>query len=369
MNASQAKQNLLQRAYRQFSMALVNSDSLSHYVEPLFEPFSRLGGFAHQRAEVVGLRWESAQVYTVVLKPHKMWSGFEAGQFIELGVEYNGARMVRCFSISSGPEQWRREGTIELSIRVQSEGKITPWLPRALQLGQSVGLSEAQGEFCRIDTAGKHLMIAGGSGITPFRSMLQDIASQDNTIEATLLYYASSAGEHLFEEEFRRLAEECPNLRLVFVASDSDGRLSASQLKQHCPDFARREVYLCGPNGLIQGARDLMNKLGVAESQVHFEHFGPAPIDYDSADAGGRVKLRVSGVEVDADGTRSLLDEAESTGARPQSGCRIGVCHQCKCRKSSGVVLNTRTGALSDGGPEDIQLCVSVPVGDVEIEA
>ncbi|MGM0564681.1 MAG: ferredoxin reductase [Pseudomonadota bacterium] len=369
MNASQTKQNLLQRAYRQFSMALVNSGSLTHYFEPLFEPYSPLGGFAHQRAEVVGLRWESDQVYTVVLRPNKMWGGFEAGQFIELGVEYNGARMTRCFSISSSPDQWRREGTIELSIRVQSEGKITPWLPRALQLGQSVGLSKAQGEFTRVASASRHLMVAGGSGITPFRSMLQEAASRGDESDITLLYYASSAGQHLFEEEFRQAAERCPNLRLVFVASDSDGRLNAAQLEQHCPDFARREIYLCGPNGLIQGARDLFSDLGVADSQVHYEHFGPAPIDYDSAATGGRVVLRVSGAEVDADGTRSLLDEAESTGARPQAGCRIGVCHQCKCRKASGVVLNTRTGTLSDSGPEDIQLCISVPVGEVEIEA
>ncbi|EDY85749.1 oxidoreductase FAD-binding domain protein [gamma proteobacterium HTCC5015] len=372
MSITQTTSNSLwQRAYRQFSQALVNSDSLQHYVEPLFQPFTQWGGFSQQRAQLEAIRWESDQVYTLVLRPNKTWQGFAAGQFVELGVEYNGARTLRCFSISSSPEQFQREGTIELSIRVQPEGKITPWLPQALQFSQSIGLSQAMGDFVIEDAHKKHkrLMIAGGSGITPFRSMLTQACADSDCTDTVLVYYASKAGEHLFADALNEIAQNTPSVRVVLLDTERHGRLQASHLQQHCPDFCDRDSYLCGPSGLIRGARDLLADWGVADDQVHFELFGSAPVDVDSADAGGRVQLRQSGKSIQADGSRSLLDEAESVGARPQSGCRIGVCHQCKCRKTSGVVLNTRTGARSDSGPEDIQLCVSVPLGDVEIDA
>lgn len=366
-----APKNVWQRAYRQLSQALVNSDSLHHYMEPLFQPFTSWGGFTHQRAQLESMRWESDQVYTLVLRPNKVWRGFSPGQFVELGVEYNGARTVRCFSISSSPEQYRRDGTIELSIRVQAEGKITPWLPQALQFSQNIGVSEAMGEFVLEPSAAKNkrVYIAGGSGITPFRSMLAQASAESDPTDTVLLYYASKAGGHLFVSELEGFTRDNKKLKVVLLDTEKQGRFSLQHLEQHCPDFSNRDSYLCGPSGLIQGARNLLGEQGVAESKVHFEHFGPAPVDFKNAEAGGQVALRRSGTIVQSNGERSLLEEAESTGAKPQSGCRIGVCHQCKCRKTSGVVLNTRTGERSDSGPEDIQLCVSVALGDVEIDA
>ena len=65
---------------------------------------------------------------------------------------------------------------------------------------------------------------------------------------------------------------------------------------------------------------------------------------------------------------QTLLDLAEQEGLKPVSGCRIGVCHQCICNKKQGRVYNTKTKQYSDTGAEEIQLCLSVPVGHVELE-
>jgi hypothetical protein len=59
---------------------------------------------------------------------------------------------------------------------------------------------------------------------------------------------------------------------------------------------------------------------------------------------------------------------AESEGLKPISGCRTGVCHQCICKKKQGRVFNIKTKKYSDSGSEEIQLCLSVPVGHVELE-
>jgi ferredoxin len=68
------------------------------------------------------------------------------------------------------------------------------------------------------------------------------------------------------------------------------------------------------------------------------------------------------------DKTSTLLEQAEGLGITPLSGCRIGVCHQCICKKKSGIVFNTRTQEYSDTGSEEIQLCISVAQGDVILD-
>jgi stearoyl-CoA 9-desaturase NADPH oxidoreductase len=62
-----------------------------------------------------------------------------------------------------------------------------------------------------------------------------------------------------------------------------------------------------------------------------------------------------------------LLDQAEAAGLTPASGCRMGICHTCTRRKTRGVVKNLITGAVSAVDEEDVQICVSVPVGDVAV--
>ena len=59
---------------------------------------------------------------------------------------------------------------------------------------------------------------------------------------------------------------------------------------------------------------------------------------------------------------------AEDAGLNPPHGCRMGICHQCSCRKTSGTVVNRLTGKVSGPGEESVQLCVSVPRGPVQID-
>ncbi len=76
-------------------------------------------------------------------------------------------------------------------------------------------------------------------------------------------------------------------------------------------------------------------------------------------------------LNVDSSGDATLLEIAEAAGLKPQYGCRMGICHQCSCRKTSGTVINRLTGKASGPpGEESVQLCISVPPrGPVTLEA
>ena len=96
------------------------------------------------------------------------------------------------------------------------------------------------------------------------------------------------------------------------------------------------------------------------------ESFVPPVFSAPAEATGGRISFTDSGVEATDDG-RPLLEQAEDAGLTPESGCRMGICHTCTRRKTSGVVTNLITGAVSTTDEEDVQICVSAPVGDVEL--
>ncbi|MGZ5393215.1 MAG: 2Fe-2S iron-sulfur cluster-binding protein, partial [Mycobacterium sp.] len=96
------------------------------------------------------------------------------------------------------------------------------------------------------------------------------------------------------------------------------------------------------------------------------ESFVPPVFTVPAESSGGRVAFTDADVDIVDDG-RPLLEQAEAAGLNPESGCRMGICHSCTRRKTRGAVRNLITGAVSTTEEEDVQICVSVPVGDVDV--
>jgi len=119
-------------------------------------------------------------------------------------------------------------------------------------------------------------------------------------------------------------------------------------------------VYVCGPPALVSAVRE-------HGTNVHSESFVPPEFTLPADPSGGRIAFTDSAAAVTDDG-RPLLDQAESAGLQPESGCRMGICHTCTRRKTRGAVRNLITGAVSTADEEDIEICVTVPVGDVDIK-
>ncbi|SLI41235.1 Putative oxidoreductase [Mycobacteroides abscessus subsp. abscessus] len=103
------------------------------------------------------------------------------------------------------------------------------------------------------------------------------------------------------------------------------------------------------------------------DDRLHSEEFvlTTAPVDPDQAH--GTVHFSASGVRADNSGA-SLLDQAEAAGLSPEYGCRMGICFSCTAVRRSGCTRNLRTGETDSDPDQPIQLCVSAPVGDVDID-
>ena len=371
-----------QKGWTWFSQALTQHTSFSGYFQPLIQMIVPQWATDAYRAQIVEIRDEVSDMYTLVLKPKsglidRKWPTFQAGQYIELIVEKEGSRTLRCFSISSSPAYYKKTGLIELSIRIQQQGRITPWIREQLASGDLVNISAAQGDFVLPvnlpinQSAEKYLFIAGGSGITPFRSMLQQqgLNKHGAELDIHLLYYSRNNQHIVFQKELEELQKEYPTITITFVDGEKEGFICSQHLQNYCPDYHQRTSYICGPTPMIQQARQVLAALDVASDKINFEFFGAAPIEMKNNEH-GVVYFQASEKTVvsEKDKTSTLLDQAEAQGLTPVSGCRIGVCHQCICKKKSGIVFNTRTQKYSDTGSEEIQLCISVAQGDVVLD-
>jgi ferredoxin len=95
--------------------------------------------------------------------------------------------------------------------------------------------------------------------------------------------------------------------------------------------------------------------------------FTPPAQAFDTAGARGNVSFALNGCTA-ANSGLPLLEQAEDAGLAPEHGCRMGICNTCSTRKRAGTVRNIFTGVTSGAADEQIRICVSVPVGDVELD-
>jgi ferredoxin len=143
--------------------------------------------------------------------------------------------------------------------------------------------------------------------------------------------------------------------------------LDLAELDALVPDWRERQVWLCGPTGLLDAAEAHWEAAGLAD-QLHTERFRPTVV---VAGEGGTVTFTGSGRVVEADGATPILDAAEDAGVLMPSGCRMGICFRCVLPLREGAVRDLRTGDLTYAVPDDpvkIQTCVSAAAGACEIE-
>jgi ferredoxin-NADP reductase len=322
------------------------------------------------RAEAVAVERSTPDSVTLRLRANRAWEGFRAGQFIRLGVEIDGSWHERCYSPASAAGPGRE---LELTVRAHPKGLVSSFLFERARVGMVVRLRQAEGGFRLPDRRpGRILLISGGSGITPVMSILRTLCAEGHREPITFLHYSPGPERAIYRDELERLAAAHPNLRLARSytrapgTGEVDGRFGASQLQAVEPLYAQAETFACGPPTLLAAVGKAWEAAGLG-SKLHTESFvTPSPTSSGGV-AGGSIDFAGSGVRVTNSGA-ALLEQAERAGLSPASGCRMGICHTCSCRKTAGRVRNLSTGEVSSNEDEEIQICVSAPIGDVVVD-
>ena len=348
--------------------ALAGPHDIDHYLE-LIHPRAAVHAV---RGEVTDVRHLTARSVTLTIRPTSAWRGFRAGQHVRVTVEVGGVRHSRSYSPAASEYAHDR---IELTITAHPEGVVSRHLQARARPGMVLGLSQADGDFVLPRPRPERLLlISGGSGITPAMSMLRTLCDEGHEGEVVFLYYVRGPEEAIYGRELATLAREHPNVRLVRAHTRADasagelaGHFSREHLLSAVGEHAEVETYVCGPSPLVDAVHAVWAEDGL-EQRLHPERFTLTTTPAVPGDEeGGRVLFSTSELRVESDG-RPLLEQAERVGLAPAYGCRMGICRTCTCRKLSGAVRDLRSGEVSSPGDEEIQPCVSVPVGEVAVE-
>jgi ferredoxin-NADP reductase len=342
---------------------LVPSDYLD-----VFNPLRR---GAALRGRIEEIHPETADAATIVIRPGADWAGHVPGQYLRIGIDVDGVRLWRAYSLTHGP---RDDGRISITVKAVPDGKVSNYLVHRTQVGTLVHLEQAAGEFVLPTDGGKFLFVTAGSGITPVIGMLRNLfpvgdggavrLPRSEPYDIVVVHVAPSEPHSIFLANLREL-DEAGMIDLVARYDDEHGVLDVNDLADFVPDLDERTTFACGPAGLLDALETHHEKRGM---KLLTEQFRVATL---VAGEGGTVSFTQNGTTLEADGSRPILDEAEDAGVLMPSGCRMGICYGCVLPLREGAVRDLRTGEITTAAVGDgvkIQTCISAAAGSCQID-
>ncbi|SFL61238.1 ferredoxin reductase [Geodermatophilus ruber] len=317
---------------------------------------------ADLRGRIEAVHRETRDAATLVIRPGADWRPHLPGQWVRIGVEVDGVRQWRAYSLTS--DLPRTDSCISITVKAIPGGRVSNHLVHRTQPGTLVHLDQATGEFVLPTPApAKVLFVTAGSGITPVMGILRN---RTDLSDVVLVHSAPAADDVVFGAELRALAA-AGRLRLVEQHTDTAGLLDAAAIADLVPDLAERATWACGPVGLLEALEEHWAAAGLAD-RLHTERFRPTVL---VPGEGGTVTFARSGTTLEADGSTPILDAAEEAGVLMPSGCRMGICFGCVLPLREGAVRDLRNGELTTAAPGDgvlVQTCISAAAGACDID-
>jgi ferredoxin-NADP reductase len=301
------------------------------------------------------------------------------GQFLTFQWTLNGKRVPRSYTISSSP---MRENYVEITPKRMENGCVSVFLNEQAKPGLRVEASGPYGRFYFDESLHKSIvLIAAGSGITPMISMLSYIDDLRLPNSVTLLYCVRTSADIIFSNELVRLRRSLPNFNYEVCLSQPDptwkghsGRLTKEFVSQHLTDLDLPTFFLCGPQGFMDSAHQILSTLGIDEDRILQESFEESKRSTESPGEAHAVETVVfihSEIVCQASAGSTLLELAEKNGVQIPYGCRQGLCGTCATRVLSGTVrMDVEAGLTAEQKHAGYVLpCVSRATGTVVVAA
>lgn len=325
---------------------------------------------------------------------------FEAGEYVSFDLKIpndetaHDTITTRPYSICSAPFQARQgeDSFFEVTIRNGKPGVgfVSSYWYANCHVGDKLTahLPFGQFHFEPLRDAKRLVALAGGSGITPFYSMAQEIAHGTMDADLTILYGSVSTSDIILKKQLEDIAKACPRVKLVNVISGEPdypgekGYLSADVIRRHTdgnPADGKTTYFVCGPLVMYHFVLGELAKLNVPKRRIRTEVFGaPRDItkdpDYPKRES-AIYKLKVwrglEMTEIDASSLEPLAVAMERAGIPNQTRCRSGACGYCRCKLLSGDVFVPKTGdgrRYADKKYGYVHACSTYPLSDCEIK-
>jgi ring-1,2-phenylacetyl-CoA epoxidase subunit PaaE len=283
--------------------------------------------------------------------------------------------------------EWR------VAVKLIPGGAFSSYVNASLKAGDTLEVMAPSGTFgvaSQTEKAKNYLFFAAGSGITPILSMIKAHLAMEPQATCKLFYVNKTAKSIIFKEELEQLRNSYfGRLEIYYFLTKErrdielfNGRFDDEKMKVLTNTFIdipdTSEVFLCGPEDMVQYVSNYLITAGLPKELVHFELFVTGLSEEDKARAERLAQQNVEGVEVTiVDGGKefqftmtkeydNILDAALGAGADLPFACKGGVCSTCKCQVIEGTVEMKINYALEEKevAQHFVLSCQSVPTSE-----
>lgn len=311
---------------------------------------------------------------------------FRQGQHLTLKTSIDGEDIRRSYSLCSSPS----ENSWQVAVKQIPGGKFSTFVNNKLKAGDSLEVMKPSGTFgvnCNAESSKNYLFFAAGSGITPIISMIKTHLEVEPGSTCKLFYVNKTAKSIIFKETLEQLrntyfgrleiyyflTKERRDIELFNGRFDDEKMQVLTRTFIDIPDTS--EVFLCGPEQMVNYVSAYLIKAGLPKDLIHFELFVTGLSEEDIKRVERLAKQNVEGIEITIlDGGKeflftmtkeydNILDAAIGAGADLPFACKGGVCSTCKCLVKEGAVEMKINYALEDKeiAQNYVLSCQSVP--------
>lgn len=307
---------------------------------------------------------------------------FKAGQYVNLFINIQGISTSRPYTISSPPGK----PFLDITIRRKKDGFVSPYLLDQIKPGDILESTGPVGTFCYeplSDTT--HLvLLAGGSGITPFASIMRSLTAMDPPVQVHLLYGSRLATDVIFKDELTDLVADHPDMKLDMIISEppedwdgNKGFLDKENIGSLVESINGKTFFICGPAQMHTLCEKALIDLGVPKRRIKTEANGaPEDVSLDREWPGIALETEFdvveerSGIRFKARAGEPLMNSLERAGLVVPAVCRSGECAACRTKLVSGCVYTPDHvhRRWSDEKANYIHPCMSYPIQDLRIK-
>ncbi len=299
---------------------------------------------------------------------------FQPGQFLTLRAKVGGQEVRRSYSISSPKSRLAKAGELEIGIRPVEGGVFSNWAATAVKAGDRISVLPPEGRFTVKKARAIHRVgFAAGSGITPILSIAATTLEEQPESKFTLVYGNRRMSSVMFNEALQDLKDRfAGRFTMIHILSRQaqevdllQGRIDGPKVRAIIdallPVKSMDEVFICGPEAMIEATTQALVEAGVPESRVHSERFASSAAqaakvqaDTDAATAKAaaakevQMTVVVDGKEFEIPVSRDehLLDAALGAGLDLPFSCKAGVCCTCRCKVVEGNAVMDKNFTL-----------------------
>lgn len=299
---------------------------------------------------------------------------FQPGQFLTLRARLDGQDVRRSYSISSSKSRLVKAGELEIGIRPVEGGVFSNWAAQQIKMGSRLEVMPPEGRFTVKKQRAIHRVgFAAGSGITPILSIAATTLEEQPNAKFTLVYGNRRMSSVMFNEALQDLKDRYSDrLTLIHILSRQaqevdllQGRIDGDKvraiIKALLPVASMDEVFICGPEAMIEATEKALLEAGVPADRLHTERFtsGPAQAAKIQANTDAapqkRAAIKDIALTIVLDGKEHemhigpdehVLEAALDAGLDLPFSCKAGVCCTCRAKVLSGDVVMDKNFTL-----------------------